>query len=378
MTDEPARHHPVAGRPASVALAVGVVTALVAGVLLVRDDVAAAPEAFDLPSVVPSEAGPTPPDLAVVAAAFDDLTGLALGGPAVSQAESAGLLVDAAPDGSGCRGLRADEQGQVQGWARGGWLTSVQLLRTGEDGTALPLGSWVDDSTDALLEAAASSPAATEEVRAVRRDDLALLVRVVTVDLAGGELVLSDLGAGGGHRWAELRQPAGRRCEIGAESARRIGGAGPLVGPDGARGLAFGTPVESLLDDGVVVPEDRRAVAAGCVVVPVVDGPDGVTSVVVADGALVGVGLSAGGVRGPDGADLVVGDPVDRVRAVFPAAVGPGELQALRDNSGVVVPTDGGRVVVSVARPSALVPDVDVPVPGPDLLVSSLQVSEGC
>lgn len=377
-------------RPGALLVA-GLVVALVAAVVLVRGGVAADPATFASPSAsattAEQESGDDPddvsvPDVTLASRAFAELTGLSLGGPAGAQSEAAGLRVDATPDVSGCRALRAAPQDAVRGWARGGWLTSVTLARTSEDGTVLPLRAWVGGPTSELLERAATSSAAVEVVVPVARDDLDLLVRVVTVNLAGAELVLSDLGADGGYRWAELRQPVGRRCQLDEDLTRRIGGDGPVVGPDGTvapgLGIGLGSTLPDLLADGAVRVEDPWGRGPGCAVLPLLEGPEGVSSLVVADDEVVGVGLSAGGVTGPGGAVLSVGDDIARVRAVFPVGVGPRELQGLRDNSGVVVPTDGGRVVVSAARASAVVPDVDVPVEGPDLLVSSLQVSRGC
>ncbi len=104
----------------------------------------------------------------------------------------------------------------------------------------------------------------------------------------------------------------------------------------------------------------------------------GTSSLVLRDGALAGFGLTAGSFRtGPGHQPLVVGDPAAAVAAAFPGQVGPGGLRALADNSGLVVRLPEVRVVVQVARPGAVVPDVDVPVQG-DLLVASMQVSRGC
>lgn len=368
--------------------------AVLAAVMLVRGTTASTPS--DLAPAPPPSSAPTssqsdeqpgrssaPLDAPALSTALQRTAGLTLG-----QEPQALAVAPGDPAGGGCRPLGSTDDG-VLGWVVDGTVASVVLLRRGPDAVPLPLSAWVPEDLGGLLLDAAAAAGPAETVT-TGRADLPLLVGVARLPVDGAELVLSDLGREGGPRWAELRTVAGARCALPGTVVRRLDGTGPELDPAGlGGGLVPGTAVADLLEAGLVatgaqVPGPVTGTCAVLAAGPAA--PLGVSSLVVRDGRLVGAGLAAGAVRGsavgpavgPDVAGtLAVGDPVDRVATVFPGLVGPGGLRALRDNSGLVVRSPAGRVVVSAARPTAVVADVDVPVPG-EVLVAGLQVSAGC
>ena len=355
-----ARHRLVAGLLASGVLLVVLVAGTRAPVDLpvepgpVASAAPAPPAAADLPEVVAAVSAVGPLGRRVV------------DGPVGTPADPDGPSTT----GRGCGALREDgPAGPVLGWQVDGTVASLVLVREDGAGERLPLRSWLPAATAALLEDLATAPGATEVVERVRRSDLVVDVRVVRVPVPAGELVLSDLGGGDGYRWAELRRPDAAACALGPAAARVVGdGSGPVATADGWGDLVVGARLDDLRAAGLLgtaaAPAEGGELDAACRSVPLDDVP-GLRSLLVQDGRVRAVGLSSGSVASPAGGRLAVGAPVGAVRASFPDRVGPGELRALRDNSGVVVPLGGDRrVVVSVARPSAVVARRRRPGPG--------------
>jgi hypothetical protein len=328
------------------------------------------------------------PEAVAAASTVGPLGRRALDGPVGAPADPDGP----ATTGRGCGALRGDGPGApVLGWQVDGTVASLVLVRQDADGDALLLDSWLPAPTAGLLESVAVGAGVTDVLVEVRRPDLVADVRVVRAPVPAGELVLSDLGREGGYRWAELRQSRAAACALTSTVARVLGdGSGPVADADGWGEIGLDARLDDLRAVGLVdaADEDTGAQepggvatgAGGCRSVPVSGGAaPGLRSLLVQDGRVRAVGLSSGSVASPVGRPLAVGTPVGQVRASFPDRVGPGEMRALRDNSGVVVPLEGDRrVVVSVARPSAVVDDVDLPVTGPEDLVASLLVGRGC
>ncbi|MFC5379763.1 hypothetical protein [Aquipuribacter nitratireducens] len=366
MPTREARHHTVTGLLASRGATLLLLLAVVlVAVLAVRDGTAR--ERTDSAA---TDAGRV--DLAPVAAL--PVWPAPLGTPVAGLPD--GLAVGPV-DARGCRALLRDADGGLGapvGWVVADRVAAVSLHRRGGSGEAVPLAGVLPAEALAALDTATAH--ASRDVVPVHRHDLRLLVTRDEVRDGRLTLVTSDLGAGHGPAWAELRRPSAGRCALDPATGRTIGTADdvPLADPGGWKDLRVDEPVPAAVARDLGEPEVRGS----CTLLrPRPDGryATGASVVLVADGVVRAVGLRAGGLAGV----ISVGDRPERLRATLPDAVGAAELRAMRDNGGVSVRLGPGRgVVVGVDRPTAVVPGVDSPAPGPELLVSSVLVGREC
>lgn len=371
-------------RPRSLALPAAGIVLLCGAVLLTRGGTAATEADLAVASPpLPSASDPSsPPPATLTELEADGLVGARLG-QAVGRSDTRWVAPYGGDDSPGaCTLILSTGDVDVPGLRTSAWRIDSRIVSVAvsqhDRSLVLGLRTWLGPAMGDALSSAESLPSARFErelvAEAVDGD-----VRTVTVQQDGTETVFSDLGRGQGIAYVEVREPAAERCRLPETPGPgwSSGSGVPVLGAGGWGDVDVGSPIQELVDSGLIQP---TAVATGgpggCPVHLPVDrwsdgGPQqGLGGVYVRDGRVAGVRVIAG--RTSEG--LAVGDPVTAVERAYPElAGGPGRPTGWTPGTWVSL-ADGRSLRVAVADGVVAPRSVDVTLPQAQQRVQSVAV----